>query len=99
MAKKQKKNKVISEVTAFVFDERSGTCILQLTYDNIPMKGDNIVIYKDEYVIECLITKRSFVVDAESGNIAWNLFVVPIGTPYKVEDRNNEVKNDDEILN
>ena len=103
MAKKQKKEELLSEVTAYVFDERSGTCLLQITYDNMPMKGDNIVICRDGYVFECLVTKRTFVVDSDSNNIAWNLFVVPIGTPYKIEqdEQEDKTKNDDnnEMLN
>ena len=95
MAKKQKKDEVVSDVIAYVFDERSGHCMLQLAYDNIPLKGDNIVILHDGYVSECLVTKRSFVIDAETGAIVWNIYVVSVGSPYKLEN-SDETKNDNE---
>ena len=95
-----------SYVTAYVIDERSGNCVFVLSNVAFPEKDDHIVLYKDGYGFEMIVTKKTFIIDARSASIARNIYVVPIGAPWKLpelpDDDNTPTKEDqnkNELLN
>lgn len=90
MANKKKQSEdteqtvVESLVNIYVIDERNGGCILILNNVDLPNKDDHIILYKDGYGFEVMVTKRTLLIDAASENMAWNLYVIPIGQPWKL---------------
>ena len=81
-----------SSIEVYVIDERTGNCVVILSNVDIPQRDDHILLYKDGYGFEMLVTKRFLIVNGESSNIGWNVYVTPIGQPFEVQSSDDIVE-------
>lgn len=88
--KKKQEQEVISEVSVYVIDERTNNIIIILNNIDVPCTNDHFVIYKENIAIELVVTGRSLVVNANTNIIAWNVYVLPIGSPWEIEVEDNK---------
>ena len=84
MAKKKQQEPqqetVESTVYVYVIDERTNNCIIILQDIDMPQKDDIIVFSKDGVSYEMIVDRRTLFVNAETGKIGWNIYVIPIGS-------------------